>query len=276
MSVPWIFCALLLFAQLIAAPASAQDMAAADSISPDQSTVINLADRLPSLTSEIAQPMDESDESLDLPELSGRDKQHGRHAKLIHFAEKLALSCAVDNVVASLSKSAFRSDEADRLSDLLSTLGGRGLTGGLALGYLASGKASQQTYGTAIQAAGEAMLVTQSLKFLTGRKRPRELGSDADDFLGPGTRYNSFPSGHTSNAFAIATVFAEKHPKRKWLYYALATGVGLSRIQKHAHYSSDVFFGATIGIWAGHRAVRHKTYVEKFGRLTDRIVEGKR
>lgn len=62
----------------------------------------------------------------------------------------------------------------------------------------------------------------------------------------------SFPSGHTANAFAGATILAiEYGENHKWVPYAaygVATGVGIMRIANNKHYISDVLFGAGLGI----------------------------
>ena len=64
--------------------------------------------------------------------------------------------------------------------------------------------------------------------------------------------YASFPSGHTAQAFAAATIFAEEYGYRyKWvpyLSYSLASTVGILRMAKNKHYLSDVLVGAGLGI----------------------------
>lgn len=59
---------------------------------------------------------------------------------------------------------------------------------------------------------------------------------------------NSFPSGHTSMAFAFAGVVALEHPQYAIASYGLASFVGFSRINDNAHYLHDVVMGATLGI----------------------------
>lgn len=60
---------------------------------------------------------------------------------------------------------------------------------------------------------------------------------------------HSFPSGHSTTAFAFAGVIGIEH---EWYYsvpaYALAAYVGLSRLNDNAHYLHDTFSGATIGL----------------------------
>jgi membrane-associated phospholipid phosphatase len=62
----------------------------------------------------------------------------------------------------------------------------------------------------------------------------------------------SFPSGHTTNAFATATVLQQNFGWKVGIpAYAMATYVAASRVQMKRHYLSDVAFGAALGILAG-------------------------
>lgn len=83
------------------------------------------------------------------------------------------------------------------------------------------------------------------IKVVVGRERPN--GQDE----------KSFPSGHASNAFALAAV-AERHYGWKLGVpaYLLAGVVGASRIQQDKHYLSDVVAGATLGYIVGRTVVR--------------------
>lgn len=57
----------------------------------------------------------------------------------------------------------------------------------------------------------------------------------------------SFPSGHTTVAFAFATILAVKLPKIRIPVIIIAALIGLSRIYVGAHYPSDVLAGAVLG-----------------------------
>lgn len=62
----------------------------------------------------------------------------------------------------------------------------------------------------------------------------------------------SFPSGHTSVAFAMAQIMHHEFGERSVWYsigaYSCATTVGLMRVAKNAHWISDVAAGAGFGI----------------------------
>jgi membrane-associated phospholipid phosphatase len=65
---------------------------------------------------------------------------------------------------------------------------------------------------------------------------------------GPGAgKSDSFPSGHASTSFAIATVQAELHPDQAVYWYGAATLVSASRIKLKRHHIQDVVAGAALG-----------------------------
>lgn len=130
-----------------------------------------------------------------------------------------------------------------------------GSTGGIAalLATYTFGKHyDRHTSIIAMSAVADAFLTTYAIKLVTGANRP-DTGDD-EVFRGP-LRGTSFPSAHTSFAFALATVYGARYPHAKWLFYALASWVGLSRIQSNHHFFSDVLVGAGIGINSGQMAL---------------------
>ena len=99
-------------------------------------------------------------------------------------------------------------------------------------------------------------LATQVLKNLINAPRPQiyfeasQYLFDSDNFSEIYSGSNSFPSGHTTSAFALATVFAV-YFKRKYLsvlLLAAAALVGYSRIYLAQHFPADVLGGAFTGI----------------------------
>lgn len=112
--------------------------------------------------------------------------------------------------------------------------------------------------------------ITTVIKGVAGRGRPfLSDGRDPDDFhVGKGFRggdWASFPSGHTSTAFAAAAAVTNETtrwwPKSTWivgpLMYGGATAVGLSRMYHSRHWGSDVVIGAAIGTFSGRKLVQY-------------------
>ena len=101
----------------------------------------------------------------------------------------------------------------------------------------------------AVTSAALAGGVTALLKEAFGRVRPNVEGSEPLDFE-PFSGNNSMPSGHTSAAFGFAASLAgDVHPLwAKIGLYTLATGTAWSRVYDNKHWTSDVVFGALVGI----------------------------
>jgi undecaprenyl-diphosphatase len=89
-------------------------------------------------------------------------------------------------------------------------------------------------------------IVAMILKVIVGRARPYtgEIGFSPFTF---GSAHASWPSGHTTSAFAFAIAVGMAFPKLRWPMLALAALVGFSRMVLDKHYLGDVIMGATIG-----------------------------
>ena len=100
-------------------------------------------------------------------------------------------------------------------------------------------------------------LIGTSVKYAVGRVRPNTATHTLE--FKPFSGAQSFPSGHTSQAFAVATAIAENYPT--WWVQALCYGgaglVGYARIEQNAHYTSDTVAGALLG-WSIARLVVHR------------------
>ena len=127
--------------------------------------------------------------------------------------------------------------------DYLAIALGAGVVG-TSLLDMAEGKGAG-TLEIGVESLAATAAATQILKTTVHRHRPT------------GTSTESFPSGHTSFAFASATFLARyvddaaegRGDKLGYLAYIPAAYVGISRIEGQRHFASDVTFGAFLGIF---------------------------
>jgi membrane-associated phospholipid phosphatase len=112
------------------------------------------------------------------------------------------------------------------------------------------------------------------IKFIAGRQRPNYYDPAKPDaepifhgpFFKPPDAINgnhlstSFPSGHTTVAFAAATVFAMEYKNTPWVpivSYSAASLIGASRITENKHWFTDVLAGAALGYICGRQVVNN-------------------
>jgi membrane-associated phospholipid phosphatase len=139
-------------------------------------------------------------------------------------------------------------------------------------GMLFKDDRARETGYLAACAMAQSFLVEQALKGLAGRRRP--FAADGEDhWAGPAGffkrydpdyrgLYDSFPSGHSTIAFSLATVVALQYRHTTWvpiLAYTVAAGVGLTRVTLDRHWMSDVVVGAVIGHLVARLVVRSHT-----------------
>jgi membrane-associated phospholipid phosphatase len=113
-----------------------------------------------------------------------------------------------------------------------------------------------------------ADLVTGAIKVVAGRARPEVDVNNPRDFQlfrgWKGSAFQSFPSGHTTSAFAFAATMSSElarwQPGTRWtagpIFYTGAALVGASRMYNNKHWASDVLAGAAIGTFVGTKVVR--------------------
>lgn len=128
--------------------------------------------------------------------------------------------------------------------------------------------------------ATEAVIVSGAasglIKLVAGRARPNLLPDGAPVEFPEGTDefrplrgiggYTSFPSGHTTVAFAAASSLASELHRADPsaarvlgpLLYGAAAAVGLSRIRDNQHWASDVVAGAVLGTVVGRKMVAYR------------------
>lgn len=125
----------------------------------------------------------------------------------------------------------------------------------------------------ATQACITGGIVEAVLKTLSGRTRPNYYGAlqEAEPtFKGPfgntsrdanGKKSNSsFPSGHTTIAFAAATVFAQEYKNQALIpivAYSISSLIGVSRITENKHWATDALVGAALGYLTGRQIVNN-------------------
>lgn len=90
-------------------------------------------------------------------------------------------------------------------------------------------------------------LIVQGLKKTVRRKRPIDVLPEISTFKISFDRY-SFPSGHTTAVFSIATTVSMYMPLLSFLLFPVAFLIGISRIYVGVHYPSDVLAGFIIAI----------------------------
>jgi membrane-associated phospholipid phosphatase len=133
-----------------------------------------------------------------------------------------------------------------------------------AVGLARKDSYAQGTSLLALEAVADSELLSVVMKSVTGRLRPSDIPPHGDFthtwFKFPGTfgTSGSFPSGHAVAAFSVASVFAYRYRRRRWVpwvAYGGATIIALSRIPVQAHFPSDVFVGSALGYVIGHYVV---------------------
>lgn len=93
------------------------------------------------------------------------------------------------------------------------------------------------------------------IKEVTQRRRPTATRGRSDFFDGG----SSFPSGHSIEAWSLATVIANEyhdHPAVQIAAYGIASAVSISRFTGEKHYLSDILVGSAMGYGIGRYVYR--------------------
>jgi hypothetical protein len=151
---------------------------------------------------------------------------------------------------ATLTPSFLRAAWADSNSGEAKFASGTGnfvyLGAGLIAPLLEDGKDGEQHSMRTFDSVLTSTIITEVLKNVTHEKRP------------DGSNFKSFPSGHATAAFAVATMESEYHPKQSLFWYAGATTIAVSRVQLNKHHWHDVAAGAAVGYFTSKFELHHK------------------
>ena len=111
----------------------------------------------------------------------------------------------------------------------------------------------------AIEAAGFAVatgiVLFHRLKRMVGRVRPRDIEPHCWAHIVTRDKF-SFPSGHSTTAFAVALSLGSFYPEIMPVLLVLAANVAVSRVVIGMHYLSDVVVGSGMGVLLGYAAFR--------------------
>jgi len=96
-----------------------------------------------------------------------------------------------------------------------------------------------------------AMALTDVLKTVFNLPRPFQVPSLGISARGELPTNPGFPSGHTTNAFTVATVIWSRYPAWRIPFIVLAISTGVSMVILGLHFPSDVLGGVFLGIFCG-------------------------
>jgi membrane-associated phospholipid phosphatase len=154
----------------------------------------------------------------------------------------------------------FAEDSRD-LSSLGSGFAAFGAAGGIyVVGKLTHNERATETGMLGVEAIIHASIVANVLKLATARERPNIDRGDGSFWDGG----HSFPSGHATVIWALATVIAEEYsgkPLIRFGAYGVAAAVAAARFTGQNHFPADVLVGSALGYLIGHYIVkRHSKY----------------
>ena len=149
----------------------------------------------------------------------------------------------------------FNSNRQVRVSQDVSYLGSvYGLGAAATTFYLIGRKKdnyrARETGLLSAEALINSMIVSGTLKIITQRARPI-AGNERSEFFDGGS---SFPSGHSTQAWAVAAVVASEYKHRPAVQiaaYGIASAVSVARFTVKKHYLSDVVAGSALGYGIG-------------------------
>ena len=99
------------------------------------------------------------------------------------------------------------------------------------------------------------ILIFHRVKRRVRRKRPRDIEPHCWSQVTTRDQF-SFPSGHSTTAFAVTLSLGCFYPEIMPVLIVLAANVAISRVVSGMHFLSDVVVGSGIGTLLGYAAFR--------------------
>jgi undecaprenyl-diphosphatase len=142
-----------------------------------------------------------------------------------------------------------------RMWMLFATRAGDGwLWGAIGIALLLSGDPERfQAVAAGSLAVGVGILIFHRIKRTVGRVRPRDIEPHCWACIVTRDRF-SFPSGHSTTAFAVAVSIGSFYPEVLPLLLVVAANVAISRVIVGMHFLSDVLVGSAMGMLLGYAA----------------------
>jgi len=183
---------------------------------------------------------------------------HGSDAR---WLAPLGLSTAV--LMATDRRTADEMGESRRqlnISRIVSYAGSGYGAGGAALTFYLVGRTThneraRETGVLGAEALIDSAIVVTTVKEITQRRRPTAAKGRGDFFDGG----SSFPSGHSIEAWSLATVIANEYHDHRLVQisaYGVASAVSLARYTGRNHFLSDVLVGSAMGYGIGRYVYR--------------------
>lgn len=187
------------------------------------------------------------------PLRQGTHSSHTLKKYVIPFALLSGALIATDTRTADLLPNTPNQKKwSGRVSQIGASYSQVGLSGGIyLLGKATANRHTEETGLLALHAIAHTQIITQVVKQLTNRERPLTHDDISAGFWSGG---DSFPSGHASTTFAVATVFAyeyRQHLAVPIVAYGVASAVAASRLSAQRHWVSDIVVGGSTGFLIG-------------------------
>lgn len=165
-----------------------------------------------------------------------------------------------DDYFIELFNSRIKGPNLDRFMYRITDLGGALFITVFTLALVLFGSANNKKVGIeALLALCLSQIIVHSLKRLLSRERPYKIIEQLNTF-GIDLSDYSFPSGHTTASFSLATTLALNMPKFTIFLLFLASIIAISRVYLGVHYPTDVAAGIILGI--GGAITAHMYFVK--------------